>query len=131
MSTRKSTDIETAIYNLLAAAQYSASAHVIPKTLGTALPHIHVTRTGGYTADRVMEFNSVDFDVYDKTQADAMETASDLCAWVRDLEGEDVDTPCYSSEITTLPYNNPDPRHPNIGRATFKAQITIRTKGGN
>lgn len=128
---RTSADIETALYGLLEADEYSASAHAIPATLGQVLPHVHVVRTGGFTADRVLEFNSVDFDVYAETQADAMESASALCGWVRGLAGGTVGTPCYDSEITTLPYANPDPRHPNIGRATFKAQITIRTQEVN
>lgn len=126
-----SVDIETALYNALSAAGYSASAHMIPATLGTVFPHIHVTRTGGHTEDRVLDVNSIDFDVYEETQMDAMSEASKLCGWVRALEGEDLDTPCYGAEITTLPYRNPDPRHPTIGRATFKALIRIRTKGGN
>lgn len=126
-----SVDIETALYNLLTADKYSASAHVIPATLGNTLPHIHVVRTGGVTRDVVIDIVSVDFDVYAETQADAMETATEFCGWVRELEGTTVGSPCYASEITTLPYHNPDPRHPNIGRATLKAQITIRTKGGN
>ena len=79
----------------------------------------------------VIETSYVDFDVYNATQMDAMETARDLCGWVRDLVGQTVGTQCYGSEVITLPYHNPDPRHPNIGRATLKAQITIRTKGGN
>lgn len=129
---RVSIDIETALYDLLTAAGYDASAHAIPATLGQAFPHVHVVRTGGYTADRVMDFNSVDFDVYAETQVDAMETAAVLTGWVRDLEGGRIDdSPCYISEVTTLPYHNPDPRHPNIGRATLKAQITIRTQEVN
>lgn len=129
---RVSIDIETALYDLLTAAGYSASAHTIPATLGQTLPHVHVVRTGGFTNDRVMDFNSVDFDVYADTQADAMETAAALTGWVRDLEGETVGgSPCYDAEVTTLPYHNTDPRHPNIGRATFKAQITIRTQEVN
>lgn len=125
---RVSVDIETALYDLLTAGGYSASAHMIPATLGASFPHVHVVRTGGYTADRVLEFNSIDFDVYAGTQIDAMEAASRLCGWIRELEGKTLETPCYSAEVTTLPYHNPDPRHPNIGRATVKAQITIRTK---
>ena len=123
-----SIDIETALYSKLTTDKYSASAHAVPATLGQTFPHIHVVRTGGYTSDRVMEINSVDFDVYSETQADAMETASALCGWVRALEGGTVETPCYGAEITTIPYHNPDPRHPNLGRVTFKAQITIRNK---
>lgn len=128
---RISVDIETALYNLLTADNYSASAHVIPATLENTLPHIHVVRTGGYTYDRVIDANNIDFDVYADTQMDAMEEAAELCGWVRDLEGGTVETPCYLSEILSLPYANPDPRHPNIGRATFKAQINIRTKEVN
>lgn len=128
---RVSIDIETALYDLLTAAGYSASAHAIPATLGRTLPHVHVVRTGGFTRDRVVDFNNVDFDVYADTQADAMEAATALTGWVRDLEGGTLVTPCYSAEVLTLPYRNPDPRHPNIGRATFKAQITIRTQEVN
>lgn len=128
---RVNMDIETALYNRLAADNYSASAHTIPSTLGSSLPHIHVVRTGGYTSDMVIESHSVDFDVYAASDADAMTAASNLCGWVRDLAGSTLDTPCYDAEIVTLPYANPDPRHPNIARATFKTQILARTKGVN
>ena len=93
-----------------------------------ALPHVHVVRTGGYTADMVIEQNNIDFDVYAEDQAEAMTVASELCGWVRGLAGQEVGSPCYTSEIMTLPYANPDPRHPTLGRATFKAQIRIRIK---
>ena len=124
-------DIETALYELLVSKGMSASAHALPSTLGGTLPHVHVVRTGGYTTDLVVEENSVDFDVYAADQADAMTAASDLCAWVRSLAGTDVGTTCYSSEIETLPYNNPDPRHPTIGRVTFKARIKTRVRSKN
>ena len=120
---RYSKDIETALYEELVRAGYSASAHIIPSSLGNHLPHIHVVRTGGYETDMVIETNQVDFDVYADNAADAMEQASLLCGWVRELAGYI----CYASGITTLPYNNPDPRHPNIARATLKAQILVRT----
>lgn len=120
---RKSSDIETALYEQLTAAGYDASAHSIPATLGATLPHVHVVRTGGYGYDFVLESNNIDFDVYAADPADAMEKASDLCGWVRDLAGDF----CYTAEISTLPYGNPDPRHPTIARATFKAQLITRT----
>lgn len=119
---RKSRDIETALYEKLNADGYSASAHAVPSTLGANLPHVHIVRTGGYERDMVIETNQVDFDVYDEDAADAMETASELCGWVREL-APDL---CYTADITTLPYNNPDPRHPTLGRATFKAQLLTR-----
>ena len=90
-----------------------------------------MVRTGGYNTDRVIDVNNVDVDVYAGTQADAMEAATALTGWIRNLEGGALVTPCYSAEVLTLPYHNPDPRHPNIGRATIKAQITIRTQEVN
>lgn len=121
---RYTKDIETALYEQLTESDYSASAHAVPASLGDSLPHIHVVRTGGYESDMVIETNYIDFDVYADDQASAMEEASALCGWARDLEGGF----CYKAEITTLPYRNPDPRHPNIARATFKAQILTRTE---
>lgn len=126
---RTTLDIETALYYLLIADNYSASAHAVPATLGATSPHIHVTRTGGSNTSVVIDVHQVDFDVYAKDQADAMTAACALCGWVRDLVGTDIGAVCYRAEITTLPYGNPDPRHPTIGRATFKAQILTRTKG--
>lgn len=120
---RYSKDIETALYERLNATGHSASAHAIPPDLGATLPHVHVVRTGGYEKELVIEINRVDFDIYAEDAADAMETACALCGWIRDLAGDF----CYESEINTLPYNNPDPRHPNIARATVKAQILTRT----
>lgn len=124
-----SIDIATALYRALTTDSYSASAHTIPAALEHRLPHIHVTRTGGTNTDRVLDLNYVDFDVYARTQAEADEAAMILTGWVRFLAGGSLGgLPCYSSKVLTLPYPNPDPRHPNIGRATLKAQITIRTK---
>ena len=39
---RGTKDIETILYNLLTDGKYSASAHAIPASLGSTLPHIHV-----------------------------------------------------------------------------------------
>ena len=128
---RVSNDIETALYELLISEGVSASAHALPSTLGKTFPHVHVVRTGGYTTDLVIEVNSIDFDVYAADQADAMKDASNLCALVRSLTRTNVGAECYASEVTTLPYNNPDPRHPTIGRATFKAQISTRVRREN
>ena len=93
-----------------------------------ALPHVHVVRTGGFTDDSVIEVNNIDFDVYAADDADAMTAAAELCGFVRELCGCTLGSPCYTAEISTLPYNNPDPRHPTLGRATFKALIRTRTK---
>lgn len=120
-------DIETALYNALTDEGHSASAHKLPASLGDTLPHIHVTRTGGSNASLVVDSHNVDFDVYAEDDADAMEIASNMCAWIRSLAGSTSNPPCYVSEVTTLPYKNPDPRHPTLARATVKALITTRT----
>lgn len=120
---RYNRDIETELYKMLSEDGYSASAHTIPASLGSDLPHVHVVRTGGYESDLVLESNNLDFDVYAEDDAEAMEAAASLCGWVRDLEGGYS----YTASIVTLPYANPDPRHPDIARATFKAQILTRT----
>ena len=127
---RVSIDIETALYSFLTGDGYNASAHELPATLGSHLPHVHVVRTGGFVTDRVIETNNVDFDVYAADQADAMTAASNLCGYVRSLELSEVATFCYAAEIQVLPYNNPDPRHPDLGRVTFKAQLLTRTAEG-
>ena len=124
-----SIDIETALYDLLTAAGYSASAHMIPASLGRHLPHVHVARTGGTNESIVLDTNYIDLDVYARTQMDAMQEATALTGWIRELRGESIgDVPCYTSEVTTLPYHNPDPRHPTLGRVTVKARISNRTK---
>ena len=120
---RLNRDIETELYERLVEAKYSASAHTVPDTLGSNLPHVHVVRTGGYEYDMVLESNNIDFDVYAEDAPEAMMVAGELCGWVRNLAGDY----CYTSNITTLPYHNPDPRHPDIARTTFKAQILTRT----
>lgn len=123
-----SNDIATALYERLTADGYSASAHVIPAALEAMLPHVHIeVVSGGPTSDRVIEDKIVDFDVYADTIPDAEEEVSYLCGWVRALEGTTVGTPCYTAEVINR-YKNPDPRHPNIGRATLRAQITVRVK---
>ena len=126
---RATLDIETALYDRLTADGYSASAHALPATLGAHYPHIHVTRTGGLNSSMVVDTHQIDFDVYALDQADAMTAACALCDWVRDLAGTDIGTTCYKSDVSILPYGNPDPRHPTVERATFKAQILTRTRG--
>ena len=122
-----SNDIETALQALLEETGYSTSAHTIPASLGESLPHVHIVQTGGYTYDRIIESHRVDFDVYAEDPAAAHTEAMALCGWVRDLWGQTLGTSCYSSEVTTLPYHNPDPRHPSLSRTTFKAEILTRT----
>ncbi|MBR2838985.1 MAG: hypothetical protein IKE55_09395 [Kiritimatiellae bacterium] len=121
-------DIEAALVEALGAAGVGASAPPVPATLGAALPWAHVTRTGGSEAAYVQDVHRVDIDVYGSTEAAAAQAAGRLCGLVRSLAGSALGgVPCYSASIETLPYSNPDPRHPTLPRVTLKAQITTRT----
>ena len=116
---RYSRDIETLIYERLTESGYNASAHTLPAIM--EMPHVHVVRTGGFESDLVVETSMIDFDVYAEDDSTAMESACELCGWVRDVDD------FYMSTISTLPYHNHDPRHPTISRVTFSAQIVTRT----
>ena len=116
-------DIEDALQAALNAQGIKAAAPPVPANLK---PCVYIYRTGGYGTNYVQDLHTVDFDVYAETEAEAMEQADELTRWVRSLEGRDIGVPVYISQITTLPYNNPDPSHYNLPRATFAAQITTR-----
>lgn len=123
MDNCKTIDIEDALQAALNADGVKAAAPPVPANLG---PSVYVHRTGGYGTQYVQDLHTVDFDCYADTEAEAMAQACDLTAWVRALEGRELTAPVYIAQITTLPYNNPDPNHPSLARATFSTQITTR-----
>lgn len=129
MTGRTTVDIEAALQGALSEEGLSASAPPVPASLGLALPHVHVTRTGGYESSFVQDMHLVDFDVYAADEQAAMAAANALTAWVRGLAGKDLGgVPVYTAAIATLPYGNADPDHQTLCRATFKAQILTRTE---
>lgn len=121
---RKTIDIEGALASMLAADGYDAGAPPVPADLSAG--RVQVTRTGGTRSDFVIDEHSIDFDCYGSTDAAAMGLADALTAWACELPGRDVGVPCYQADIVTLPYSNPDPRHPTLARATLKARILTR-----
>ncbi len=124
--TCRTIDIEAGLQTLLALEGWSASAPPIPATLGESLPHVAITRTGGSRTLMVQDAHSVALDVYAATEAGAMEAADELTAWAVSLTAVGG-VPVHRVELTALPYDNPDPRHPNIARATFTVRILTRT----
>lgn len=128
MSYGHTIDIEDAVRSAIASPSLGASAPPVPPDLGEVLPWVHVTRTGGSEAGPVLDAHLLDLDVYHAAEASAMETAGALCGAVRDLAGRELGgVPCYRASVTTLPYNNPDPRHPTLARCTLKIQVLTRT----
>ena len=129
MSTiRKTIDIEAGLQALLVADKWTACAPPLPPTLGASLPLVAIYRTGGTRSLFVQDEHAVTFDVYAADEAAAMSSACTLTAWATALEGQSIgDEPCHRVEIGALPYNNPDPRHPTLARASFSARIRTRT----
>ena len=120
----KTIDIEDELQKALNIDGIKAAAPPVPANLA---PSVFVYRTGGFSQAYVQDVNTVDFDIYARTEAEAMARACNLTEWTRalperQLEGATV----YFSDITTLPYNNPDPNNPTLPRATFSAQIGTR-----
>ena len=120
-------DIEAGLGELLEAEGVSASAPPVPANLGDNLPHVHVTRTGGNRAIMVQDMHMVTLDVYADTEAAAMARADGLTAWAVMLAGQTIGGAyCHDARLNSIPYNNPDPRHPNIARASFGVQLRTR-----
>ena len=123
--TVRTIDIEDAVASALLAAGFDAGAPPVPKDLSAG--RVQVTRTGGERHAMVIDDHRVDLDCWAESDAAAMELADLLTDAVYALEGTDLlGVPCYSSAVTTLPYGNPDPRHPTLCRATLKARVTTR-----
>lgn len=118
-------DIEAALVDALD--DYTVSAPPIPIKMQP--PCVCVWRTGGYRRSYVQDVHQVSIDCYGITPARAQELADELTEVIGDLEGSTLGgVPCYSVDITTLPYNNPDPDRANIARITFAAQIVTRVE---
>ena len=127
-------DIEAAMAGWLESHGVTASAPPLSQDYADRLPFAVVTRTGGSQRTRVLSTHSIDVDVYAGTWAEAQTAANRIAGIVAKAEAEDLTwvedgrtlwCPCYTS-MANLPYNNPDPRHPNVPRVTFSATVTTR-----
>lgn len=118
-------DIEDALQAALNADGIAACAPPVPANLAE---QVVVVATGGYSQAYVQDVHAVSFDCYASGETEAMSRACALTRWVRALPGKTVGTYCYGAEVETLPYNNPDPAHPTLARATFAARITTRVR---
>ena len=96
-----------------------------------------ITRIGGYEQAYVQDVSTVHFDCYSDSEARSAEMAAWLTEMVRSLVGVEMEitffvsgdtawTHVYAADIQTLPYFNPDPRHPTLPRYTLSARITTR-----
>ena len=123
-------DIEGAL-----ADKFGPGTSAPPLPEGFSLPFALFTRTGGDTSDRVYTTHDVSVDVYADTWAQAQQSAAELAGLIADLDGRSIgytsngtriEAPVYVSACQA-PYNNPDPKHPNVPRVTFMATLATRT----
>ena len=123
-------DIEAAL-----ADKFGPGTSAPPLPEGFSLPFALFTRTGGDTSDRVYTTHTVSVDVYADTWAQAQAYAAELAGLIADLDGRNIgytsngtriEAPVYVSACQA-PYNNPDPKHPNVPRVTFMANLATRT----
>lgn len=104
-----------------------ACATPIPEDLGAVLPLAVVYNVGGERVGLTVDRAAVSVDVYAQTPADAMNAAAVACAACAALpEYSGGACQWYQCDVSTLPYDNPDPRHPTIPRATFAADLYAR-----
>lgn len=119
----KSIDIEAAVADALIFSGWEACAPPLPDTF-ERLPHVMVTRTGGYRKERAIDIHRVSVDVRAKTWGDVTAAANMLVGEILDFEYTDLGGAyCHSVKITTLPYQNLDPRHRDIPRMTFAVEF--------
>lgn len=120
-------DIEDALQQALNAEGIAACAPPVPADLGSTLPFVVLTRTGGSEQSLVQDWHYVSVDVYAATVASAMTAASFLTAWFRALPGSTIGgVPCYKCDINAYPYNNTDQDNPKLARATFGVHVLTR-----
>lgn len=122
----KTIDIESALYDYLSALGYRVYALPVPEELDSDC--VIVQRTGGSERAYVQDVHQVAFDCYGDTKAAAMQLADTLTREVRAIVGKLGGVAVYESSVMTLPYDNPDPSHYTLERATFSAQIVTRVK---
>lgn len=125
-------DIEAALADKFGT---GTSAPPLPEAFSASLPWVLFTRTGGDASDRVYTAHDVSVDVYAATWAQAQAYAAEMAGLIADLPGRNVgyteggtrtEAPVYTASCQA-PYNNPDPKHPNVPRVTFMANLATRT----
>lgn len=98
----------------------------VPQDLGEALPCLCVSRIGGYERDIVVHDHYLSIDVWADTWPDAMDAACAAAGELRAMPFRETPHQYLSVQITTMPYDNTDPRHLDIPRCTFAATVTMR-----
>ena len=120
-------DIEAELQAYLADKGYNCAAVPLPRNFDSNLPFVLIERVGGRAETEISLSNQVAFDVYAETFKSATETANALSYDISQLVGGVIgERAVYNVEISALPYNNPDDRHPTTPRVTLSLLISLR-----
>ncbi len=99
----------------------------IQDDLGSELPYSVATRLPGTRTSLVVDNHPMSVDVYAATDAEAMDAADELLARACALPmTPGTSTHWLAASVDALPYSNPDPRRPDLARATFEVLLTCR-----
>lgn len=96
----------------------------VPETLGDTLPLAVVEPLGGARTTLTIDQTAVTVGVYGVDELEAQQAAA-LAVGILDAMQYETST-WYRADITTLPYNDPDPRHPTIPRWSLAATVWAR-----
>lgn len=126
MNFGKPIDIEDAVQAYLNSMDIKACAPPVPSKL--AAPMVVITRTGGSERAYVQDVHNISVDCYGSTWAAASLLADDVICHIRNLPyADELPAPCYTADILTMPYVNPDPSHSDLARVTFSASVATRS----
>lgn len=89
-------------------------------------PMYQFSRIGGSSSNLVSDSHNVRIHVYADTWEQAQILANRCVGWLKGVQFSD--NPINSVGINALPYNNPDPNHPTIPRASFTAIVGCRSE---
>ena len=83
--------------------------------------------TGGHRSEYVRDVRYVDVDTYAEDEQTAIAASSAIVPLLEALQSTTIGgTSWQRVACTTLPYINPDPRRPDLARATASYEISVR-----
>lgn len=96
----------------------------VPETLGETLPLAVIEPLGGMRTSLTIDETPVTIGVYAANEAEAQRAAALAVGILDALQYSAIIW--YRCDITTLPYNDPDPRHPTLPRWSLAATVWTR-----
>lgn len=114
--------------DIAATAGIAAAPLPVPEDLGADLPIAIVEPLGGRRSSVVIDRVPMSIEVYASTDAAAQTACARVCGAVASLGDGTAENASHwlSVDVSTLPYNDPDPRHPTLARWSCAIDAYIR-----